>query len=176
MEDRTSTKENIDNTVVVLKNRLEIEKGRYISLEEELKRCGLVISSLETTIAAITNPSNVLQDANTGSLSIKKTDFEYDDNSSWKEKIIAFLKFKNKAVTTHEIVDEFEKHDILYAKKQIANLVSGAMSFLVKDGIVKAYKPKKMKGAYYANPSWFINETELKEEYLPEIKNNLFWG
>ena len=168
---------SVDNlsAISVLKSRLEEEQALYAELQEKAKMSNIIITSLQTAMAAITNPSLISQDKTTGNLTIISSQFEYDHKGSWKEKIVSYIKFRSKAVSNAEIVEEFAKHDLSYNKKQITNLVSGAMSFLVANKQVRAYKPTKMKGAYYANPSWFNDDGGLNEENKPDIKENSLW-
>ena len=168
----------INNLSIIeaLQSRLEEEQAICEELQEKVKLSNIVISSIQTTITAITNPMLVSHDSNAIKTSIANSLFKYNKSSSWKEKIISYIKFMGIAVSNSEIINEFynqepQKKD----KKKLTNLVSGAMSFLVRSGKVRAYKPKKMKGAYYANPLWFNDQGELNEENKPFINEENSW-
>lgn len=114
----------------------------------------------------------------------KKTKLPADTNkrakanpseASWKERIVAYMKYANRAVTTNEISEAIAGVETHLPKAHVYSMVSGNMSSLVKDNHVKAFKLKKMKGQYYANPAWFDQTGNIMEKYKPADKDLGLW-
>ena len=168
-----------DNTIIEsLKERLQNEEENYERLKDQFEKSSFIINSIRSTIMALTgeNFSTINQAiANSASENVKAGVFSYNGVSSWKEKVLAYIKFRNKAVLTSEVVDTISDLEPGYTKKQIGNLISGTISVLISDGLLKKYKPIKMKGAYYANPKWFDGKDGLFDEYLPENIPKPLW-
>lgn len=165
-----------DHTLNVLESKLHELLAEYHKIEKEQQNREVIINSIKTTIQAIKNPTSIsLTNKNNGVPVLQHKEFTYSPDISWKEKIVSFMKFKNRAVLTADIVDAIAAIETHLNKHQILNMVSGNMSDLVKQGHVKTYKPHKMKGAYYAASAWFDNNGELKEEHKPEIKEISIW-
>jgi hypothetical protein len=170
------TNEELNNTkqaIQALKDVLLAKIEEFQRISEEQKNREMVINSIKTTIEAISH-SDKTPSSNKGSVAMPVSAFYYPLGSSWKEKIIAFLKFKNKAVTTTEICKAISDIEPKYSQRQLLNHVSGNMSLMVKDGFIRVYKPTKMKGSYYANPAWFEGEN-LKEQHKPDMKAQVIW-
>lgn len=101
-------------------------------------------------------------------------DFEYPDNGTWKERIVAYLKYKNRVLKAADFFESFKKYEKDETKLRTA--ISNELSKMGTDGELKQYKPTdmKVKGYYYGNPAWFTGDV-LKEEYKPqEKKQSLF--
>lgn len=165
---------SIKQTAAALNEVLMAKMEEFERIQEELRNRQRVIESIKTTIDAITNPDKNPMPDDRGSETKPVFEFSYPPGSSWREKIIAFLKYKNKAVTTTDICNAIGNIEPKYSHRQLLNHVSGNMSLMVKDGIIKAYKPTKMKGSFYANPAWFAGDS-LKEEHKPDMKAQVIW-
>jgi pyrroloquinoline quinone (PQQ) biosynthesis protein C len=106
----------------------------------------------------------------------KLTDeFDYPKNKTWKERIIAYMKYYNKAVSISEIVAGLKSFETEYNADKLHAAISNQISTMVKKEYVQTYKPKKMKGYYYASPSWFDNEGHLLEEHKPLENEKSLW-
>lgn len=164
-----------DPVLGVLKSKLNETVAEYERVEQEQKNREKIITSLKTSIQVLLNPETVNLNEREGLPVFEPNGFRYPEGTSWRDRIIAFMKFKQRLVTTNEIVDGIATVETGLNKKQILNMVSGNLSTLVKDEIVKTYKPKKMKGQYYGSPLWFEDNGEVVEKYKPEEKQVSVW-
>lgn len=163
-----------DTAIRFLAERIKLEELENRKLNEMLKKSTVILSSLRTALQAITNPGSLNLDTTSGNEIIEQKRFNYDTEISWRDKVIAYLKFKNRAVTNSEIVSAILKVEPNMTETHITNMVSGSMSNLVRDGFVEAYKPFKMKGSYYINPRWKVDGT-LLDEHKPLMKEPTIW-
>lgn len=163
------------STIQILQDKLNQLIDDFHRIAEEQKSREVAISSIKNTMQVLQNPTAVILKTENGKETIEEKTFYYPKDTTWKEKIIQYIKFKNKAVTTSNIVDAVLKVEPLLLEKQVMNLISGNMSVLVKEGHIKPYKPKKMKGFYYANPLWFDENGELLEAHKPNMVEVSFW-
>lgn len=170
-----------DQTVKVLKDKLIEEEGVYKKLDVEQRIRLERINSLRNTIELFTgetiavNIENLVEKKDLPTGGQPEAEFDYPEKGSWKDRIIAYIKYKNRAILTNQLVKDFEKHEPTMDGKKILNIISGNMSTLVSEGIVKTYKPGKMKGYYYASPRWFDTEGNLMEEHKPITKEKTIW-
>ncbi len=164
-----------DPTLGVLKAKLAETKAEYERIEQEQKNREKIISSLQTSIQVLSNPEAVNLKSANGIPVFEPNGFRYPEGTSWKDRIILFMKHSRRAVTTGDIINGIASVETHLTKKQIHNMVSGNLSTLVKDGHVKAYRPKKMKGSYYASPMWFDDEGNILEKHKPETKEVTIW-
>lgn len=97
-------------------------------------------------------------------------EFIYPTKGTWKDKIISYVKFKNKAVTATQIQKGIEKYEPSYSEEKLRAAIAGELSKIVKAGNISQYKPAdtKMKGYYYASPNWLDKEGKLLEEHKPD--------
>ena len=105
-------------------------------------------------------------------------EFTYPSDKTWKDKIVAYMKFKNKALTASQIQKGIEKYEPKYNQEKLRSAIAGELSKIAKAGIITQYKPKdgKMKGFYYASPTWFDKEGNLLEAHSPEKQTlNEIW-
>jgi len=101
--------------------------------------------------------------------------FDYTKGKTWKDKIKNYLTYTNKPATISELVNEFKKHEPNYTQERINGAMNNGIHAMLKKGTLKIYTPPvKMKGYYYANPTWFDGEV-LKEEHIPDFKKKLVW-
>lgn len=127
--------------------------------------------TIVTTVNTEKNETNTPKD----NAENEVTTFVYRENETWRERIKALFKFKNVALTIGQIVEEFEKHELRMGEKKLKGIVSNMVMNMVKDKLLKVYDPGvKMRGYYYANPSWFEGE-ELRSEHKPDLNKKLLW-
>ncbi len=101
-------------------------------------------------------------------------EFIYPKEESWSKRIISFIKYHSKAVTISELVEGIKPYERTISEDKLHGSISNRISDMVKKKDIIAYKPKKMKGYFYASPIWFENG-EIKEEYKPIEKEVSLW-
>ena len=102
----------------------------------------------------------------------------YPINGTWHERMIAYMKFYNKALTISELTDGMKEYEPDYTKEKLHGAISNMMTSLVERGEAVKYVPigEKMKGTYYASPLWFDEKGELKDEHKPSKVKKSLWG
>lgn len=149
--------------------------------DEEIKKCLAIIDLFGQQELGLSHGS---ADKNTSGIVIDKVvektsvgsevTFDYPENTTWIEKIKAYFKFRNVALTVEQIVDEFYPHHE-GDKPKFKALISNMVLSMVKKGLLQVYKPEiKMRAYYYANPSWFEGGA-LREEHKPDLNERLAW-
>ncbi len=59
-------------------------------------------------------------------------EFNYPINGTWKDKIVAYMKFKNKALTAFQIQKGIEKYEPNYNNEKLRSAIAGELSKIVK--------------------------------------------
>ena len=156
-----------------LKNKLsklleEEKEAEYTKINREnlISKTKLAIEAFSKSDAKSVNIVNEI-----------KNGFDYPKKGTWHERIIAFMKHYNKAITVSELVKGLKPYESEYEESKLHGAVSNMMTGLIKKGDVKKYKPKgkTMKGVYYTSPQWFNDKDELIEQYKPETKKISLW-
>lgn len=151
------------NTELILKT-LNNSLRAYIVERDKLNQ---LIEATSKTIEAYNQV--VLMTRGDNPNTTQTNEFTYDINLGWKEKIRAYMLHVKRAVTSKEIIEAVQKIEPNYTYEQLRNLISGNINILKGKKIIKGYKPTKMKGGYYALPSWFNAETNtILEMYKPK--------
>ena|SRR5579872_2668782 len=125
--------------------------------------------SIENIIVPLEPTLTIIEGAN-------QSTFIYP-NGTWQDRIKAYLKFRNHVLTIENMASEFRKHHSLeeYSNDSLKAVISNTVSVMVKNQLLKSYKPAwKMRGLYYGNPLWFDGE-QLKENHQPDLKTKLLW-
>ena len=167
--------ENITDEII-----LKELKGKLSKLLDEEKEAELAKISRENIISKTKLAIDAFSKIDTKNLTkITHTadGLNYPKDGTWHERIIAYMKYYNKAITVNELVTGLKPYETGYEENKLYGAVSNMMTGLVKKGDVKKYKPpgKPMKGVYYASPLWFNEKDELAEQYKPEPKKISLW-
>ena len=89
----------------------------------------------------------------------------------WGNKAIDCTRKKAHYIQTSEILTCVVGEDIEENKdlrKRYITALSVALNYLCKDGDLKKFKVRKLKGDFYGLPEWFNEDGSLKNEYLGE--------
>ncbi|MEO8760147.1 MAG: hypothetical protein ABI388_03465 [Bacteroidia bacterium] len=96
----------------------------------------------------------------------------YNKDGSWKEKIIFALKQNGVVMTTKEVTDFIMKHEPELEEGKVYIGVGANIFQMVDKKKLKGYKPFKMKGQYYGNPTWFEGNGKLLKNYEPKVQQD----
>lgn len=169
--------DNITDDLILQGLENELSKLLAEGKEDELRRINREsrISKLKLAIDAFKKVDVKEIDENTSEESNNK--INYPSKGTWHERIIAYMKFYNKAITVSELVDGIKSYEPDYTKDKLHGAISNMMTGLVKKGDAIKYKPKdkKMKGVYYASPLWFDDKNELMDDHKPDTKKLSLW-
>ncbi|MBS1744626.1 MAG: hypothetical protein JST21_00505 [Bacteroidetes bacterium] len=159
-----------------LKSRLSklLEEEKAALKEKEIRDAS--IQKTKIAIEAFSN-ADTIEILETPQLQQAKEEIEfvYPKDKTWQERIKAYMKFRDKVLTIAQIVEGVKEYETEYTEDKLHAAISNIVSTMVKNHLVRTYKPAiRMKGYYYGNPLWFEND-ELKEEYKPDLKEKLMW-
>jgi hypothetical protein len=117
----------------------------------------------------IVNSKNIIINSNSS--------INYPNDGTWHERIIAYMKYYNKALTISELTEGMMEYEPDYTKDKLHGALSNMMTSLVKRGDSMKYVPtgEKMKGNYYSSPLWYDDKGELKEEHRPSKVKKSLW-
>ena len=156
----TSSKCYGDISIITIKRGVSIERGQFVSLEEENNKLVCVPFNYEGTLNLFMNPINVY---GVSLESINTTDSNNDNNKNNKK-----LKVCTRGITTVKYcVDNNKIDDNLMSLNQVEKV--GTIGLLSKDGYVFNCPIKPNTGIDYIKVGTFI-ETGEQDYYLFNIK------
>ncbi|MDH5366659.1 MAG: hypothetical protein OEW67_06710 [Cyclobacteriaceae bacterium] len=96
---------------------------------------------------------------------------------SWTKKITYYQQFKNKIITTSEVVEFIIEKEAGLDKSKVRSSVSAALSNWVKKKQYLKFEDPVTGISYYGPSLLFINQNEPKIEFMPQdLKERLLYN
>lgn len=168
--------ENLDYEVLVPKFKAELDKLRADNKMYGLKvdQNNILIQKLTVTIDTLVSLINT-HSSSDHTTTISKLEFVYPKDETWEERVKSYMKFKNKAIKTAQIINEFKQYESGYTEDKLKGAINNCIQSMLKKRLLRVYEPEiKTKGYYFANPLWFEGES-LKEEHKPDLIEITTW-
>ena len=168
--------DNISDEIIIkeLRKRLsllleedkEADKRKLIR-EELINKTKLAIAAFDKV-----NSNNSMEKVDTSPVE----GFNYPRRGTWHERIIAYMKYYNKALTISDVVEGIKPFEPKYNDDKLRGSISNMMSSLVKKSEVKKFRGDSGTALFYASPKWFDEKGELKTEHDAVIKEEPIWA
>jgi hypothetical protein len=155
----------------------------YIKALEEKKK-GLIdkinqfkheIGEIESHINSLTSMS-IFGDTVEGNTANWKTN-DYSSQWPWTKKITYYQEFRQKLITTSEVVDFIVDKEPELNKSKVRSSVSAALSNRLKSNDYEKFKDPVTGASYYGPASYFLNPYEPQIEYMADdLKERLLYN
>lgn len=170
-----------EKVLVDLKKQYSVLEEQEKDAEEKRLKRGQKMLMLKTAITGIEGLLNPVQDSEQTTVrealyatqeinnetKIKVKSFIYPADKTWEERIKAYMKYKNVPLKISDMYNAFKDYEPDYTTAKLKGALNNTVQTMHKKDKLKIYyPPRKEKGFYYGNPSWFAGE-DLQEEHIP---------
>ena len=102
---------------------------------------------------------------------------DYSSQWPWTKKITYYQEFKQKLITTTEVVDFIVSKEPELNKSKVRSSVSAALSNRLKSNSYEKFKDPVTGTSYYGPANYFLNAYEPHIEYMSEdLKERLLYN
>lgn len=151
---------------------LEEKKKGLLDKISQFKR---EIGEIESHINSLTSMSIFGDTAESHSPKWKTND--YSSQWPWTKKITYYQEFKQKLITTSEVVDFIVSKEPALDKSKVRSSVSAALSNRLKSSSYEKFRDPVTNVSYYGPVSYFLNPYEPHIEYMSEeLKERLLYN
>lgn len=144
-------------------------------LVDKINQFKMEINEIDNHLNSLTSMS-IFQEGKSEYQTNWKT-HNYQTAWTWTKKITYYQQFKNKIITTAEVVEFIIEKETGLNKGKVRSSVSAALSNWVKKEQYLKFEDPVSGIAYYGPPSLFINQNEPNIEFMPQdLKERLLYN
>ena len=144
-------------------------------LLDKIRQFKQEISEIEGHINSLTNVP-LFGDTVEGQSPNWKTN-EYNSQWPWTKKITYYQEYRQKLITTSEVVDFIVDKEPELTKSKVRSSVSAALSNRLKSNAYEKFKDPVTRTSYYGPVSYFLNQFEPEIQYMSEeLKERLLYN